>query len=171
MQDRGYPHKCSLIIGGDWNRRVAATQQECVGFERYGVSWYPEDLEERLRCYYAGRPHPETEHMRVRISHSFVRVCTRLEAQAGYDAWHFPAQHNESEPLTAFYPASLAPHFASHYGPNRDDLVMMEVDEAAMHINVTYGPAVPDDPESPVVPWTPWICRLAIVGIHDRPHN
>jgi uncharacterized protein (DUF952 family) len=92
---------------------------------------------------------------------------TRQEAQAGYDGRHFPVRHDDSEPLIAFYPASLVSHFASRYGPNRDDLVMMEVDEAAMQMRVTYGPAIPDDPTSPVVPWTPSISRLAIVGIHD----
>ena len=166
MQDIGDPQKCT-IVDPDWIAPRPATQQECIGLERAGGGWYPSTVEERLRCHYAGQPHPETEREAVRISHSFLRVCTRQEAQDGYDAWRFPADDGQAQPYLAFYPDSLVPHFALQYGRDRDDLVMIEVDEAAMHIGVMYGPAIPDDPHSAVVPWTPWISRQAIIRVHD----
>lgn len=136
LQDFANPQECRLVVGGDWDNLVPATQQECIGLERAGVSWYPEDLEERLRCHYAGRPHPETARLRVRISRGYVRVCTRREAEAGYAAWRFPAPHDQSQPLTAFYPACLLPRLVAGYGPGRGDLVMVEVD--GRHASARY---------------------------------
>jgi hypothetical protein len=38
----------------------------------------------------------------------------------------------------AFYPASLVPHFAAQFGPSRNGLGMLEIDEAGLHFGATY---------------------------------
>jgi copper chaperone CopZ len=76
-----------------------------------------------------------------------------------HDRHHQPGAHARSR-KTAVFPTDPS-------GPHREDLVMVEVDEAAMHINITHRPAIPDDPQSPVIPWTPWISRLAMLGVYD----
>lgn len=64
MQDVADPSRCEII---DVNGNVRpATPQECVGLERAAV-WEPEDVVERIRDHYAGRPNRHLEYMKVRL--------------------------------------------------------------------------------------------------------
>jgi len=82
------------------------------------------------------------------------------------DKSYFPPRVNNSIEPVAFYLAELASQFARAYGPHREDLVMVEVDQSAMHLP-DHRPALPGDPNSPVVPWTTWVSHRAIIGVHD----
>jgi uncharacterized protein (DUF952 family) len=168
-QDLADPEKCTLIRSDDdWCVPVPITPRECIGLENASVAgWYPENCEQRLRSHHAGVPDVTTENYRVRISRSWVRVCSAQEADDAQQAGRFPAAARADESRVAFYLVDWIAHFAAGYGPGRDDLVVLEVDEAQMNSWVDRGPVLPDEATSPRVPWVHWIPDRAIIARHD----
>jgi hypothetical protein len=149
MQERGNPQNCTLIVNDDWGNPVRVTQQECVGLERAGVGWYLEDVERRLRNHYAGVPDPDVEESWVQISHSLVRVFTADEAAAAIRDWRLPESARARGPEAGFYEVELVPSHAAAYGTGRDDLVVLEVDEARLASRP--GPWVRWNPRNDIV--------------------
>jgi hypothetical protein len=93
-----------------------------------------------------------------------LRVCTRHDAE--YDDRYFPQKQSEAEPRFMFYPVSLVSRFAAENGPDRTNVVMVEVDEARLH-GQTRAPMRPENPNSPAVTWARWAEHSELLGIHE----
>lgn len=64
LQDMFNPQSCKIIDVEGNLRQVPP--EECVGLERAAV-WEAEHVAERIRDYYAGRPNPHLESMKLQL--------------------------------------------------------------------------------------------------------
>jgi hypothetical protein len=160
-QDLADPEKCALIVDDDWSNPVPVTQRECIGLEPAGMALSPELCEERIRNHYAGERDVHTELSRVRISRSFARVLSTTEVEEAVRVSRLPAAEprDDGRPLFFYDVADVATHAAA-YGAGRDDLVVLDLDEARMPQGLHYFP--PDRQEPDVAPSTHWNPVFAI---------
>jgi hypothetical protein len=165
-QDLVRPHECGLFEPGALHM-IPATQQECVGLDRYGADMFPAPLEDRLRCHLTGVPHQPTDSLRVRRSRSVFRVVPREQATAAAAQWRFPAG-TDPDTHHAYHDLDLILHATGVDGQRPDDLVLVELDEAVLsRSDIDHRPLNPDDPASPTVLWARRVSAFAILAVHD----